>query len=359
MIPDTVQKICAEYSPEDAAKITQAYELAATALEGKLRSNNHPFIEHVISVARIVSEELALDAQSVAAVFLHEASRENPAVLESYTASDTALMLASGLNKISQIKPRDTMLEADRYRKLIATYSSDPRVFIIKLADRLEIMRSLSIFPKADQARKNAETMLLYIPLAHQAGLYNIKSEMEDIWLRYASPEEWRTISNHLKATERDRNALMESFIKPLEASIQAKGIKYHLKSRTKSAYSIWKKMHAQNVKITEVYDVFAIRFIVDVPPEEEISTCWEVFGSILVECVVRAFHQPADSLQPFADNGVALHALVTPVRRSAKFRLVVHTLAADLDFHPLPADIHCAVQRLVTVRLGAVQPLP
>lgn len=281
MIPDTVQKICAEYSPEDAAKITQAYELAATALEGKLRSNNHPFIEHVISVARIVSEELALDAQSVAAVFLHEASRENPAVLESYTASDTALMLASGLNKISQIKPRDTMLEADRYRKLIATYSSDPRVFIIKLADRLEIMRSLSIFPKADQARKNAETMLLYIPLAHQAGLYNIKSEMEDIWLRYASPEEWRTISNHLKATERDRNALMESFIKPLEASIQAKGIKYHLKSRTKSAYSIWKKMHAQNVKITEVYDVFAIRFIVDVPPEEEISTCWEVFATV------------------------------------------------------------------------------
>ena len=281
MIPDNIQKICAEYGAEEAVKITQAYEIAASALEGKLRSNNHPFLEHVTAVAHIVADELSLDAQSVAAVFLHEASRDNPSVLDSYNASDTALALANGLNKISLIKPRDTMLEADRYRKLIATYSTDPRVFIIKLADRLEIMRSLSIFPKSDQARKNAETMLLYIPLPHQAGLYNIKSELEDIWLKYASPEEWRTITNHLKATERDSNALVESFIRPLEASISAKGIKYHLKSRTKSAYSIWKKMHAQNVKIDEVYDVFAIRFIVDVPPEKEIDTCWEVFATV------------------------------------------------------------------------------
>ena len=222
-----------------------------------------------------------MDAQSTAAVFLHEASRDNPALLESYTASDTALALAAGLNKISQIKPRDTMLEADRYRKLIASYSTDPRVFIIKLADRLEVMRTLHIFPKADQARKNAETMLLYIPLAHQAGLYNIKSELEDLWLRYANPESWRAITNYLKATAEDRNALVESFIKPLEATISARGIKYHLKARTKSAYSIWKKMQVQNIPIGEVYDVFAIRFIVDVPPEKEISTCWDVFALV------------------------------------------------------------------------------
>ena len=281
MIPDAINKICVEYNAEDAGKIIEAYKLAAETLKGRTRHNNHPFLEHVVGVARIVSAEIGLDAQSTAAVFLHEASRQNPEVLEQYHASDTALALAAGLNKISQIKPRDTMLEADRYRKLIASYSSDPRVFIIKLADRLEVMRSLHIFPKADQARKNAETMLLYIPLAHQAGLYNIKSELEDLWLRYANPESWRAITNYLKATENDRNALVESFIKPLEATISAKGIKYHLKARTKSAYSIWKKMQVQNIPISEVYDVFAIRFIVDVPPQKEISTCWDVFALV------------------------------------------------------------------------------
>ncbi|MBO4416719.1 MAG: bifunctional (p)ppGpp synthetase/guanosine-3',5'-bis(diphosphate) 3'-pyrophosphohydrolase [Bacteroidales bacterium] len=281
MIPEDIARICAGFGDAQQAAITQAYTLAEEALHGLLRSNNHPFIEHAIGVADIVSNEIGLDSDSVAAVFLHEASRVDPTVLERFSGGETALALAAGLNKISQIKPHDTMLEADRYRKLIANYSTDPRVFIIKLADRLEIMRSLTIFPKSDQARKNAETMLLYIPLAHQSGLYNIKSELEDLWLKYANPEEWRMISNYLRATERDRKKLVESFIRPLEASISAKGIRYHLKSRTKSAYSIWKKMQAQNISITEVYDVFAIRFIVDVPPEQEISTCWEVFATV------------------------------------------------------------------------------
>ncbi len=281
MIPESIKKICADYSPGQTEVINSAYLLAQQALQGKLRSNSHPFLEHAVGVARIVSLEIGLDSSSVAAVFLHEASRDDASLLDSFTGDDTAKSLAASLNRISQIKPRDTKLEADRYRKLIASYSPDARVFIIKLADRLEIMRSLFIFSKADQARKNAETMLLYIPLAHQAGLYNIKSELEDLWLKYAYPESWRAITNYLKATENDRNKLVDSFIKPLEATITARGIKYHLKARTKSAYSIWKKMQAQNIPISEVYDVFAIRFIVDVPPEEEISTCWDVFALV------------------------------------------------------------------------------
>ena len=281
MVPDLIHKICAEYSDEQARTVESAYLLAREALKDKMRSNNHPFIEHVLGVASIVSREIGLDASSTTAVFLHEASRDNAKLLEQFTGDDVAVSLASSLNRISQIKPRDTKLEAERYRKLIASYSPDARVFIIKLADRLEVMRNLSIFPKSDQARKNAETMLLYIPLAHQAGLYNIKSEMEDLWLKYANPESWRAITNYLKATEADRTALVESFIKPLEATVSARGIKYHLKARTKSAYSIWKKMQVQNIPISEVYDVFAIRFIVDVPPELEISTCWDVFALV------------------------------------------------------------------------------
>ena len=278
---EVFKEIVQYYGSEEIAKVEAAYELAKEILEGKMRSNSRPFMEHPLGVARIVGCELSLDAESVAAVFLHEASRENPQVLERYTADEKVVALAESLNRISQIKPRDTKLEADRYRKLIASYSSDPRVFIIKLADRLEIMRSLAIFSKSDQARKNAETMLLYIPLAHQAGLYNIKSEMEDLWLKYAEPENYRAITNYLKATEADRNSLMESFIKPLEGAITAKGVKYHLKARTKSAYSIWKKMLAQHIPINEVYDVFAIRFIIDVAPENEVATCWDVFATV------------------------------------------------------------------------------
>lgn len=278
---DVLRDIIKDYSSEDAAKVQAAYRLAEEALAGKMRSNNHPFLEHPLGVARIVGCEISLDAESVAAVFLHEASREDPSILEKYTADPEVVKLAASLNRISQIKPRDTNLESDRYRKLIASYSSDPRVFIIKLSDRLEIMRSLSIFSKSDQARKNAETMLLYIPLAHQAGLYNIKREMEDQWLKYAEPESYRAITNYLKATEADRNSLVESFIRPLEGAITAKGIKYHLKARTKSAYSIWRKMLAQHIPINEVYDVFAIRFIIDVPLEKEISTCWDVFATV------------------------------------------------------------------------------
>ena len=281
MIPELIHKICTYYTPEQTSAVEEAYTLAKEALQGKMRSNNHPFMEHVNGVASIVAQEVGLDASSTAAVYLHEASRDNPEILDRFRGDQKAVQLATSLNRISQIKPRDTKLEADRYRKLIASYSPDARVFIIKLADRLEIMRSLSIFPKADQARKNAETMLLYIPLAHQAGLYNIKSELEDLWLRYAYPDAWRTITNYLKATRSDREALVETFIKPLEATISAKGIKYHLKARTKSAYSIWKKMQVQNIPINEVYDVFAIRFIVEVPPEKEISTCWDVFALV------------------------------------------------------------------------------
>ena len=281
MIPELIHKICTYYTPEQSRAVEQTYLLASEALAGVMRYNNHPFMEHVNGVASIVAQEIGLDASSTAAVYLHEASRDNPDILERFKEDDRAVQLAASLNKISQIKPRDTKLEAERYRKLIASYSPDARVFIIKLADRLEVMRSLHIFPKADQARKNAETMLLYIPLAHQAGLYNIKSELEDLWLRYAYPDAWRTITNYLKATRSDRDALVESFIKPLEDTISARGIKYHLKARTKSAYSIWKKMQVQNIHINEVYDVFAIRFIVEVPPEKEISTCWDVFALV------------------------------------------------------------------------------
>ena len=286
MTQDAINIICGYYLEPDAEMIRRAYELARTSLDGKFRSNSHPFIEHPLAVADIVARELGLGADAVAAVFLHEATRMDNALLSPVkdSFSRTVLDMAVSLNKISEIKPKDTRLEADRYRKLIATYSSDPRVFLIKLADRLEIMRNLHILTKSDQTRKNAETILLYVPLAHQAGVYNVKSELEDLWLKYADPVQYRAISNQLKAGEREREDLVREFVRPLEDKLRQKGIKYTLKARTKSAYSIWRKMQVQDIPFSKVYDVFAIRFIIDAPLDKEKDLCWEVYSLVTEE---------------------------------------------------------------------------
>ena len=283
---DAIDRICGYYSGADAATIRRAYDLACTFLEGMFRSNNHPFIEHPVSVAEIVAKELGLGADAVSAVFLHEASRMDNARLDAVRdAFDKSVVdMAVSLNKISEIKPKDTRLEADRYRKLIASYSSDPKVFLIKLADRLEIMRNLSMLTKSDQMRKNAETILLYVPLAHQTGVYNVKSELEDLWLKYADPVQYRAISNQLKAGEKEREALVSEFVRPLEDKLRQKGIKYTLKARTKSAYSIWRKMQVQDIPFSKVYDVFAIRFIIDSPLDKEKDLCWEVYSLVTEE---------------------------------------------------------------------------
>ena len=194
--------------------------------------------------------------------------------------------MVDGLNKIATIKPKDTRLEAESYKKLIVQYSTDPRVTVLKIADRLEVMRHLEMFPKASREKKILETLMLYIPLAHQLGLYNIKSEMEDIYFRFAEPEQYRAITNKLKATERDRIRLTEEFIEPLKKTLSDAGIQYKLKIRTKTAYSIWRKMQKQKVPFEGVYDVFAIRFIIDCEPDtkKEKDICWQVYSYVTEE---------------------------------------------------------------------------
>ena len=201
---------------DDAGKtlIKLAYDIAEDALKDHKRSNGAPFLEHPVAVARIACDEIGLSAECIAAVFLHEATRFYPETnIASTGFSKDIYTIVDGLNKISTINPKDTRLEAENYKKLIVSYSKDPRVTVLKIADRLEVMRSLDMFPKQSRERKVLETMMLYIPLAHQLGLYNIKSEMEDIYFRYAEPEQYRTITNKLKSTERDRQKLMTQFI--------------------------------------------------------------------------------------------------------------------------------------------------
>jgi GTP pyrophosphokinase len=267
--------------------IKKAYTIAEQALEDMTRGNGKPFIEHPDSVARIADEEIGLPAECIAAIYLHEAVRFKPETdIESAGFGKDVLTIVDGLNKISTINPKDTRLEAENYKRLIVSYSKDPRVTVLKIADRLEVMRSLELFPKTSRERKVLETMMLYIPLAHQLGLYNIKSELEDIYFRYAEPEQYRSITNKLKSTERDRQKLMTQFIEPLKQKLSDEGIKYKLKVRTKTALSIYKKMQKQKVPFEGVFDVFAIRFIIDCEEDRTIehALCWKVFSYVTEE---------------------------------------------------------------------------
>lgn len=265
--------------------VEKARNIAVEVLKDETRSNGVPFISHPDGVADIVRDEIGLPEECVAAVYLHEATRKHPDIDISAFPKDVRTMV-DGLNKISTIKPKDTRLEAENYKKLIVNYSSDPRVTIIKIADRLEVMRNLGIFPKSSRDQKQLETLLLYIPLAHQLGLYNIKSELEDIYFRFADPEMYRSITNKLAATAPDRERLTKEFIEPLKEKLSASGIAYKLKVRTKTAYSIYRKMQKQKVPFEGVYDVFAIRFIIDCKPERELEQdlCWKVYSYVTEE---------------------------------------------------------------------------
>lgn len=284
---ENIEVLFPRYDNAGHELIRRAYSIASEALADLMRSNGNPFIEHPDAVARIADEEIGLSAECIAAIYLHEAVRFKPET-DIYSAGfgQDIYTIVDGLNKISTINPKDTRLEAENYKRLIVSYSKDPRVTVLKIADRLEIMRSLDMFPKASRERKVLETMMLYIPLAHQLGLYNIKSELEDIYFKHADPEQYRAITNKLKSTESDRQKLMTQFIEPLKQKLIDEGINYKLKVRTKTALSIYKKMQKQKVPFEGVFDVFAIRFIIDCEEDKAIehALCWKVFSYVTEE---------------------------------------------------------------------------
>ena len=281
-----ISALLSSYKGKEREIVEKSYQIAAASLEGLERENHHPFLEHPVNVALIVKDEIGLRSTSVAAVLLHEATRGKDEMMERIQKefSSEIVNIVKGLNNISRITPKETRLQAENYRKLIVSYSKDPRVTLIKIADRLEIMRNLSIFPKSSIMRKLTESQMLYIPLAHQLGLYKIKGEMENLFFKYSDPEHYRAISNKLLATAPDREKLAAEFIRPLEKKLKESGLKYTLKVRTKTAWSIWQKMLKQDVPFEGVSDVFAIRFILDVDPDKEKDACWQVYSLVTQE---------------------------------------------------------------------------
>ena len=310
-----MERMFESYSEKERRYVQSAYEIAQKALTGVSRSDNTPFMEHVVNVAEIVAIELKLMPSAVTAVFLHEASRLDSSLLKSYEKEfgKEIISMAMGLNKISEIKLKETRLQAENYRKLIISYSKDPRVTLIKLADRLEIMRQLGIFSKSKQLQKATETLMLYAPLAHQLGLYNLKSELEDLSFKYTDPDNYRLISNKMKAGEWDRKRMGDLFVKPIEQELKRAHIKYELKSRTKTAYSIYRKIEKQQIPFEKIADLFAIRIIIECEHDKvkERELCWKVFS------IVTAIYEPDVTrlrdwiTQPKANGYSSLHTTV------------------------------------------------
>ncbi len=379
-----IKSITDNYDSVDKQLVESAYQVAFEALKDLSRGNGHPFMEHPVGVAVIVANELGLMPAAVAAVFLHEATRANAPLLKEIAKrySKEIIVMVEGLNNISTIRPKDTGLQAEVYRKLIISYSKDPRVALIKLADRLEIMRNLDIFPKSSVLRKNTETMMLYIPLAHQLGLYNLKSELEDIYFRYSDPENYRAITNKLLATEKDRERLVAEFVNPLKEELAAAGIKYKFKIRTKTAYSIFKKMQKQNIPFEGVYDVFAVRFILqDILPDKqsEHAACWAVYSLVTKEYkphierlrdwltvpkpngyeslhitvenkdgVVLEVQIRTERMDDMAENGMASHWRYKGVKRVTgldEWLSNVKRMLESTDFQPYSSDEHTALK--------------
>ena len=288
---DTLKAILDCYSPDQQEQILKAYRIAEEAMKDKLRENRHPFIEHPLGVARIVAEDIHLGYESVIAVFLHETIRFYPEVLQNLPKgafSHEIIDIAQSLNKIAAIKPKETRLEAENYKRLIVSYSKDPRVMLIKIADRLDVMRNIELLPKTSQERKVTETMFLYIPIAHQLGLYGIKTELENIFFRHTEPEKYREITNKLKATAAEREELLNAFLIPIKRKISGSGIKVTYKQRTKTAWSIWKKMQKQDIPFEKVMDLLAVRIIIEtdegVNREKEQELCWQVYSMVTDE---------------------------------------------------------------------------
>ena len=290
-VEDTLSAILACYpQKEQQEQILRAYRIADDAMKDKLRENRHPFIEHPLGVARIVAEDIHLGYESVIAVFLHETIRFYPEVMQSLPKgafSPEIIDIAQSLNKIAAIKPKETRLEAENYKRLIVSYSRDPRVMLIKIADRLDVMRNIELLPKTSQERKVTETMFLYIPIAHQLGLYSIKTELENIFFRCTEPEKYREINNKLKATAAEREELLNAFLIPIKRKLSEAGIKVTYKQRTKAPWSIWKKMQKQDIPFEKVMDLLAVRLIIDTPAdslEKEHELCWKAYSIVTDE---------------------------------------------------------------------------
>ena len=278
--------------PEDNRVIRRALDLAIEACGDKIILTGEPEILHALSVARIIAGEMGLGITSIVTALLHDSyANLSPSTKElEKEFGKKVVEILNGFSRITSIDSMQSSYQAENFRKLLLSLADDVRVILIKLIERLEYMRNLDNAPEKDRMPLASETYFLYAPLAHRLGFYNIKSEMEDLAVKYLEPEQYNYVDCRLKQTTATRNKLIRDFSAPLKVKLEKQGFKFTIKSRTKSIHSIMLKMKKQGVEFEEVYDLFAVRIIIDSEGENEKSDCWRAYS------IVTDLYQPNPS---------------------------------------------------------------
>ncbi len=265
--------------------ITRAFNMAKEAHKGARRRSGEPYIMHPLAVARIVSKEMGLGSTSISASLLHDVVEDTDYTVEDIRAlfGDKIAQIVDGLTKISQgMFGEDVSAQAENFRKLLLTMSDDIRVILIKIADRLHNMRTLSSMVPAKQYKITGETLYIYAPLAHRLGLFAIKTELEELCFKYEHPETYADLTQKIAETAPERNKIYENFAVPVIKALDKMDIEYEMRARVKSVYSIWNKMQTKGIEFSEVYDLFAVRIIFEVHPGmDEKKQCWDIYSAI------------------------------------------------------------------------------
>ena len=297
----------------DKLFIRKAFDIALEAHKDMRRKSGEPYIYHPIAVAQICAEEIGLGTTSIVCALLHDVVEDTDLTLEDIRVmfGEKEAKIIDGLTKISGVFDQGSSLQAENFRKMLLTLSDDVRVILIKLADRLHNMRTLDSMKRDKQLKIASETLYLYAPLAHRLGLNAIKSELEDLGLKYTEPEAYTEIQQHLKEAEPERKKFIAKFILPIKEILEEQGMKFKIIGRPKSIFSIQNKIKTKGVTFDNIFDLFAIRIIIDTEPENEKADCWRIYS------IVTDFYHPSPERlrdwisTPKANGYESLHATV------------------------------------------------
>ncbi len=296
-------------------RINKAFQFANAAHSGARRRSGTPYIMHPLAVARIVCDEMGLGSTSICASLLHDVVEDTEYTVEHIRDmfDEKIAQIVDGLTKISGgVFGEKAPTQAENFRKLLLTMNSDIRVILIKIADRLHNMRTLSSMPSAKQYKIAGETFFLYAPLAHRLGLFTIKTELEDLSFRYEHPKEFELIDSKLKATEKSRQLLFENFAQPVNQKLQDMGLVYEMQARVKSIYSIWNKMQTKNIPMEDIYDIFAARIIFESKEGiDDKNVCFDIYTAITDIYRIRPDRLRDWVNRPKANGYQALHMTV------------------------------------------------
>jgi GTP diphosphokinase / guanosine-3',5'-bis(diphosphate) 3'-diphosphatase len=308
-----LRSLKAKLKPGDKKMIRMAFEMSADAHKTMRRKSGEPYILHPLAVARICVEEIGLGVRSTICSLLHDTVEDTDISIETIEkdyGSEIA-RIVDGLTKIANVIDVNASKQAENFKKILLTLTDDPRVILIKLADRLHNMRTLDSMKREKQLKVASETVYVYAPLAHRMGLYTVKTEMEDLAMKYLEPDVYKEIARKLAETKRERSKYINEFIKPIKEKLEKSGFDFEIYGRPKSIHSISNKMKKKGVAFEEVYDLFAIRVILNSPTDKEKEDCWKVYSFITDE-YTPAPERLRDWLSNPKSNGYeALHTTV------------------------------------------------